>query len=204
MMNLKTLALAGVFAVGSTLALQAATVKDLGGGVSCTYGGDDDAGVSISTDCTQASPLGNGGNTTLVEMNGQSLFSIDDWSFADKIDNIDEGITLGDFFKITFTDFVIENGKTEAKAGTWELLAGFSFAPGESYAIALKSATSSFVYLLDPAFSSGTWSTVDLGGKAISNMTLFGTVAPIPLPAAGFLMLGALGALGVAARRRKA
>lgn len=29
-------------------------------------------------------------------------------------------------------------------------------------------------------------------------------VAPIPLPAAGFLLLGALGALGVAARRRKA
>ena len=204
MRHLKTLTLAGLFAFGPALTVQAATMtNDLGGGVSCTYGGIG-AGVSVSTDCTQANPLGPGGNTTLAEMNDQSLFGTDEWTIADKIDDIDQGTTFGDYFKITFTEVEIENGKTEATEGEWELLSGFSFVPGESYAIALKSATSSFVYLLDPAFSSGTWSMVDLDDKAISSMTLFGTVAPIPMPAAGLLMLGALGALGgVAARRRR-
>lgn len=36
-----------------------------------------------------------------------------------------------------------------------------------------------------------------------ANLKVFGTLAPIPLPAAGWLMLAGLGGLGVAARRRK-
>jgi len=55
----------------------------------------------------------------------------------------------------------------------------------------------------------GTWSTASLtngGGNrpAISHMTLYATPAPIPLPAAGFLLLGALGGLAVLRRRRRA
>lgn len=58
-------------------------------------------------------------------------------------------------------------------------------------------------FLIDPTgIVNGEWSTDRPQG--LSHVSIYGTPAPIPLPAAGFLMLGALGALGVAARRRKA
>ena len=59
----------------------------------------------------------------------------------------------------------------------------------------------------------GSWSTASLtnrGGNqpAISHMTLYATLAdnpaPIPIPAAGFLLLGALGGLAALRRRRRA
>jgi hypothetical protein len=65
------------------------------------------------------------------------------------------------------------------------------------------------VYKLDIANGSGTWSTADLlnpGGQrpALSNITMFGTAAPIPLPAAAWLLIGGLAGLSAVARRRKA
>lgn len=51
------------------------------------------------------------------------------------------------------------------------------------------------------------WKSVDDQGElrknALSHVTLYGTPAPIPVPAAGLLLLTALGGLGVAARRRR-
>lgn len=46
------------------------------------------------------------------------------------------------------------------------------------------------------------WMAVSGTGGGLSHFTEFG-VAPIPLPAAGFLLIGALGGLGFAARRRR-
>lgn len=174
----------------------AATVKDLGGGVTCTFGATD-AGVSASTDCDQASPLGPGGNTTLTQMNEQDIFTTETWSLADKI-NVPS--MVGSYLKITFA--------SDLKSGTWSLLDGLAFSAGEFYAIALKSATNSFVYLLDTSATAGTWSMVDFLGpqgqqQALSNITLFGTSspAPIPLPATGVLLIAALGGLGLMRRR---
>ncbi len=176
----------------------AATVKDLGGGLTCTYGATG-AGVSASTDCTQASPLGPGGNTKLAQMNAQDIFTTETWTLADKIDL---PALIGSFLKIT-TD------TASRLSGTWSLLDGLSFAADEFYAIALKGSNTSFVYLLDTSATSGTWSMVDLingGGNnpGLSNITLFGTATPttIPLPATGLLLLGALGGLGLMRRRR--
>lgn len=189
--------LAAAMAFGG--AVSAATVKNLGGGVTCTYGATG-AGVSASTDCDQADPLGPGGNTKLAQMNAQDIFTTDPWTLDDKID---APSLVGTFLKIT-----IASGGT---SGTWSLLDGLQFVAGEFYAIALKASNTSFVYLLDTSATSGTWSTRDFvnnGGQrpALSNLTLFGTATPaaIPLPATGLLLIGALGGLGLARRRRKA
>lgn len=65
--------------------------------------------------------------------------------------------------------------------------------------------------LFELAAASGTWGVFNAGTNDrtndISHWDVWyrdQTTTPIPLPAAGFLMLGALGVLGVAARRRKA
>ena len=52
------------------------------------------------------------------------------------------------------------------------------------------------------------WQSIDLGpdpdkpGKNITSIVIGGDIAPIPLPPVGFMLLGALGALAFAARRR--
>lgn len=173
----------------------AATVKNLGG--SCTFGGAG-AGISTSTACAQASPLGSGGNTKLAQMNAQDIFTTETWTFGDKINLPD---MVGKYLKISFSSTKL--------TGTWSLLDGLSFSAGELYAIALKGATTSFVYLLDTSFTSGTWSMIDLknrGGKtpSLSNITLFGTAAPIPLPATGLLLVGAVAGLALMRRRKLA
>lgn len=169
-----------------------------------------DPGIAASA-CLQANPLGPGGNTTLHQMNSQTIFGFGDanpdgqrWTIADKIDV--GGSLLGSFFSITVT----ETKGGAALGGTWSLLPGLVFAPGESYAMVLKGTTSSFVYLLDTSSTFGTWSTADLrtgpqgrNQAGLSNITLMGTAAPIPLPAAAWLLLGGIAGLGAVARRRR-
>jgi len=48
---------------------------------------------------------------------------------------------------------------------------------------------------------SGEWSVTE--SQSLSHVSLYANVAPIPLPAAGFLLIGALGGLGLMRRRRK-
>ena len=50
-------------------------------------------------------------------------------------------------------------------------------------------------------FVSGEWSVTEKQG--LSHISIYANVAPIPLPAAGFLLIGALGGLGLMRRRRK-
>ncbi|MEL6234507.1 MAG: VPLPA-CTERM sorting domain-containing protein [Pseudomonadota bacterium] len=87
----------------------------------------------------------------------------------------------------------------DTDAGVWSV-AGFG-----SYSDVMMTIDGDGSYiagLLDTGFTSGTWSgpSADVGFKLYA----IEGVSDVPLPAAGFLMLAALGGLGLVARRRKA
>lgn len=58
---------------------------------------------------------------------------------------------------------------------------------------------------LAAGITNGTWS-IASGNQSLSHMNLYGQLAPapVPLPAAGILLLGGIGALAAVRRRRKA
>lgn len=166
------------------------------------------ANLTTSTACRSDIPGGPGGNVTPAQMNGfnggSGVFGIDAWTDLGKI-NTTEGPGVFDsaFFSV----------KTNAGngSGTWSLNPEFKFAKDASYAFVLKGATSNVAYLLDTGFASGAWTNLDLwtpNGKnnaGLSNMTLMGTAspAPVPLPAAVWLLVGGMAGLGAVARKKR-
>lgn len=120
---------------------------------------------------------------------GDGFFDNTGWDYVDKIDG-------------------------DPDPGAYDFSSLFAGMIGEVLVV-FKSGDNPLVgYLLDTANLAGTWSNpftdppFDLPGNSaeqgVSHITVYGDVAPIPVPAAGLVMLGALGALGgVAARRRK-
>jgi hypothetical protein len=164
------------------------------------------ANLTTSTACQAGIPGGSGGNVTPAEMNafngGNGVFDVSDWKDFGKIDTVNAGGTFASqYFSVT--------SNSGNSSGTWKLNDGLKFAPGASYAFVLKGGTSNVAYMLDTAFTSGTWTNLDLFNPAnrnagMSNMTLMGTAAPIPLPAAAWLLLGGIAGLGAVARKRKA
>lgn len=169
-----------------------------------------DSGI-ISRGC-ETNVAGGGAN----EMNGYAVFGKTNWR---DFGTIDLPGTSGGLLELAFD--------SEAKRGSWKLADGFSFDPDGHYALVLKGApgkddgasargaTPEFEavfnvsYLLDTSAASGTWWTYDLRNGSgeqvgLSNLALFGTVAPIPLPAAAWLLIGGIAGLGAVARKRKA
>ena len=178
-----------------------------------------DVGVAASS-CSANIAGGNGGNVTEAEMNGNAVFGLTGWSSFGKIDVPG---TSGGFLEIGYG--------ADNLSGTWKLADGYKLDPLGSYALVLKAGSPgndnapgngkkpsagggsvyNVAYLLDLGNTSGTWSTADLlnnGGQqpGLSNITLMGTAspAPVPLPAAAWLLLAGVGALGAAARRKAA
>jgi hypothetical protein len=91
---------------------------------------------------------------------------------------------------------------TSGSSGLWSYLGTTGVA---ITAFVLKAGNEFSIYKMNTpgtSFSNIDWSTVS--GKDLSHITFYDTAAPVPLPAAGFLMIGALGGLAALRRRRRA
>ena len=167
---------------------------------------------TTSTDCISPVTGGSGDNVTADAMNDfgpDGAFGHTGWTLLDYLDN-PENADVGDTQNSKDGLFSITYMAPLYKQGTWALNPLFNWGAGK-YAFAIKGATDNAVYLMDLAFRDGNWFVNDLlnaGGNNpdMSNVRLFGTepLAPIPLPAAGWLLLAGLGGLAAARRMKKA
>jgi hypothetical protein len=163
---------------------------------------------TTSTQCVSPVTGGPGGNVTETEMNaGAGVFGIKGWLELAAIGSVSAPGPQNSspfLFSFSYNDGL-------KSSGTWSLNPAFTWGAG-SYAFVIKGATDNAAYLMNKAFTSGSWNVVDLdlpnsgGDPDLSNVTLFGTapLAPVPVPAAGFLLIGALGGLAAVRRRRRA
>ncbi|MEX0282396.1 MAG: VPLPA-CTERM sorting domain-containing protein [Arenibacterium sp.] len=150
-------------------------------------------------------------NNTFGGLTG--LFGITDWSFLAKKD-------IGGGLSGTDIGLSVTGGST---AGSWSVDAG-ALDAYDSVTIVLKASNSFAAYLYQPgsdAGSSGSWATDAFTNKqgkvqALSHLSIYTSgvcdpinqvcgppVGQVPIPASLPLMMGALGIVGVVARRRR-
>ena len=166
-------------------------------------------GVTVSTACAGPVPgndkdvYGGGGTTNVNDIDNdlsdgmdEGLFGTNTWTETAKINS--PGLLDG-ILSMTY-----DNGNT---SGTWSVS---SWAGIGSAMLVVKAGNEFIAYLLDlTAGTSGIWTTQGLVNnnnelRKISHLTLYTTPAipPVPVPAAGLLLIGALGGLAALRRRR--
>lgn len=200
--KLKTIATTAVFAVGMMIGAQSANATVV---ATC-----DIINFTTSKDCISPIAGGPGGNVRAQEMNDygtDGAFGFDDWKLIASIGSVSD--TSNQFSDGSPFSFSITLGDDGKQSGTWALNPLLTWGTGE-YAFVLKGSTDNAAYWMDTAFTSGSWNVTDLfnpgeNNPDLSNIRLFGTavLAPIPLPAAGWLMLAGLGGLAAMRRRKK-
>ena len=179
------LAMAGMLGNGLSAPAQAATVSYT------DYSGNDCSGVFGQGFENCVDPTGSpiiakydtAGDTTPATWSINSLFS---------------GV-LSSMFTLVFND-------TAGKTGSWTYDPGSCTTCPAVTSYAVKAGNGFRWYYTDPkeAIFSGTWATP--GNKGLSHISFYDTApppAPVPVPAAGLLLMGALAGLGLIKRRRQ-
>lgn len=138
---------------------------------------------------------------TAVFGGATGLFGRTEWDFLTKVNTgATGGTTEGTNIGLTL------DPDTGGAPGSWKVNAG-SLTVFDYIAIVLKQGNTWAAYLFDGAIpEEGRWSSVAFdqsGGLSHFSIYTGPRIAEVPLPAAGFLLLGALGGLGIASRRRK-
>jgi hypothetical protein len=137
------------------------------------------------------------GNPPDCELNGSPL--IVKYNFNDDgTPAVNDPIEFGNFSSIDGSEFKISFDAGGTSSGTWTYTPGAGD-PGVTGWTA--KAGNSFLVFLGTGLT-GTFSTP--GGKGLSHIAFFDAApSPIPLPAAAWLLISGVGALGVVARRRR-
>lgn len=185
MTDLKRLALAGTLVLGTGGIASAATYTDCEADIADNL--TSALGCEVREDATQdflkTDPMTVNEGEAPEEQTG--FFGINTWTYVAK----DDG---------------------EPAPGEYDFSGLFEGMVGDVLVVFKKGQFSLVGYLLGTDDLTGSWTSPFFPSDAsdedqrVSHITVYGNVAPIPVPAAGLLMLGALGALGsLAARRRK-
>lgn len=171
------------------LSVTSASALTLTGNVTCSI-----ANLSGSTACEGAF-VGNDANQNL-----DGLFSITGWTEINKVDS-DSG---------TDGDLTVTGGGT---SGGWS----FDYGINDPVMFVLKGGNSFSAYLMDLSVTSGTWNTdgIEKGnGQPNPGLSHFAVYSggtngggnpppnPIPLPAAGWLLISGVAGLGFFGRRK--
>ena len=200
------------FALSAALAVSAIAGGQAAQAASCQFGDQSQfwlqADVWTSTACV-SQIAGNDSDTSagnnIVNVNtvgGTGLFGTNTWTLNSRYD------ANGSYGPNGILS--ISNVSSDMLMGDWAVS---SWSGITSAMLVLKAGNGFASYLLDlTAGTIGQWATLALtnnGGNqpAISHISLYTTSstppAPVPVPAAGLLLMGALGVLTVARRRRK-
>ena len=138
------------------------------------------------------------GNDSNQNLDG--IFGLTGWNELLKVD-ASSGVESGSGITLTVTSNIDES------AGTWAVN---SFAGFENVMFVLKGGNTFSAFLMNTSILSGNWnneSIFDRNGNnpGLSHFTVYasGTPAVIPLPAAGLLLISALGGLAAMRRMRK-
>lgn len=156
--------------------------------------------IAVDSTCVAGNDLGANG----IVANDLSMFGLTGWGIGDSTD-----ASAGDGSVIFASAPAVST-----TGGTWSLQ---SYSGYDPLMIVLKSGTQYGAFLISELISglSGTWGITQEQcnkkgcretGKDLSHASVYynGEPSQVPLPAAGFLLIGALGGLAALRRKRKA
>lgn len=176
-------------AVGALMALSTASQA-----ATCSINGVSfSLDISAGTTCVAGNDLGANG----IVVNDMSFFNLTGWGLGDSTD------AEGGDGSVMFASAPVVN----STGGSWSIDSYNGYSP---LMIVLKSGPQYGAFMLTELVSglSGTWSIItdkNRRGKALSHASVYynGEPSPVPIPAAGLLLVGALGGLAALRRGRK-